>query len=133
MRYEIRDMRYEISQIGHYLISCIFYLISLAFGEKKKSLPLTDQGWDTSVFHGSTLVTAAAVTHCRFNGRTRCGISAHTAQKWYPPRWCYRCLAPKWHPLWESYRRGVSSSQPFSKENLAHSRKKVNPPGKKVP
>ena len=54
-------------------------------GEKgiKNTHPLKSQGWDTKVFHGSTLVTACAVTHWRDNGRTRCGISAHTAQKWY--------------------------------------------------
>jgi hypothetical protein len=42
----------------------------------KNTHPLKDQGWDTKVFHGSTLVTAKAVTHWRFNGRTRQGISS---------------------------------------------------------
>ena len=42
----------------------------------KNTHPLKDQGWDTKVFHGSTLVTATAVTHWHDNGRTRQGISS---------------------------------------------------------
>jgi hypothetical protein len=42
----------------------------------KNTHPLKDQGWDTKVFHGSTLVTAKAVTHWHCNGRTRRGISS---------------------------------------------------------
>ena len=42
----------------------------------KNTHSLKDQGWDTKVFHGSTLVTATAVTHWHDNGRTRQGISS---------------------------------------------------------
>jgi len=35
----------------------------------------------------------------RYNGRTRYGISAHTAQKWYRSGQGYGSLAPGWLPL----------------------------------
>ena len=72
MRYKIKDIADRGMKISH-----IFYLVSyISFrGGYKKTHPLNEQGWDTEVFHGSTLVTAFAVTHWRFNGRTRRAIS----------------------------------------------------------
>ena len=50
-------MRY--AAIAGHLISNILYLISkLGEGIKKYPIPRINQGWDTIVFHGSTLVTA---------------------------------------------------------------------------
>jgi hypothetical protein len=35
----------------------------------------------------------------------------------------------EWHPLWESYRGGVSSSQPLHGANLTYKQENVNPCG----
>ncbi len=58
----------------------------------------------------------AAVTHWRSNGRTRHGISANAAQKWYRPEQGCRSLAAKWLPLWASFGSRVSSSQLLTNE-----------------
>jgi hypothetical protein len=54
-----------------------FFLL-FVWGENKNISPLKKSGvrYIKYVFHGSTLVTAFAVTHDRFNGRTRRSISA---------------------------------------------------------
>ena len=53
-----------------------------------------NQGWDTKVFHGSTLVTAFAVTHWRFNGRTRLTISGQRLRSGIQPGSECRAIAP---------------------------------------
>ena len=134
-------MRYKIIQTENilYLITYILYLLRDGY---KKSHPRTNQGWDTNVFHGSTLVTAEAVTHRvslenrfsiahaakgkgffkltkRFNGRTRQGISSLRLRSGIAS-YIVQNHCTKQVPLWEDDRIRVSSSQPFYGENLAY-------------
>ena len=95
--------------------------------QNKKPHPLKDQGWDTKVFHGSTLVTAItpslidALTGAPDRALLPCGSEVVSSSAGV------QAPCTGWNPLWESYRIRMSSSQLFSKRNLAHIYANVNP------
>ena len=81
----------------------------------KNTHPLKDQGWDTKVFHGSTLVTAVRPSLIdALTGAPVQPFPADSSEVVSLPAGV-RKPCTKWHPLWESYRGRMSSSQPFTR------------------
>lgn len=90
-------------------------------GQNKNTHPLKNQGWDTKVFHGSTLVVVYiklplidALTGAPGRAFLPCGSEVVSSPAGV------RMPHTKRHPLWESYRGRVSSSQPFIQVNLSY-------------
>jgi hypothetical protein len=117
-----------------YRFSFSILFSSFLIGEGKiKTPPLKDQGWDTKystvppwlqlslpLIDALTGAPGMAFPHIRL----RSGIANGRGTD---------ALHQRWHPLWESYRTRVSSSQPVTRKNLAQNRKFVNPQAKNAP
>ena len=104
----------------HYSLFIIHFSLPSPLGwVKKESHPLKKQGWDTKVFHGSTLVASYLATHWHYNGCARPAISGRQLRSGIAPN-SSKALSPDRPLSGKLILARVSSSQLFNFVTIAY-------------